>query len=104
MTAVFAHYTSEQLTQIHALEEQLTARGAIERRAMEDSEELSYDRVKFASLLAAHSRSDLARHIHVAMYSCAMWHYSGRSRDTWQVEVGTQSAPLDGSRAVEKRV
>lgn len=35
-----AHCTSEQLTQIHALEEQLAARGAIERRAMEDCEEL----------------------------------------------------------------
>ena len=34
--------------------------------------ELSYDRVKFASVLAAHSRSDLARHVHVAMYSCGI--------------------------------
>ena len=75
MTAVFAHYTSEQLTQIHALEEQLTARGAIERRAMEDSEELSYDRVKFASLLAAHSRSDLPWHVIRApiFHGMSMW-------------------------------
>ena len=34
--------------------------------------ELSYDRVKFASLLAAYSRSDLARHVHVPMHSCSI--------------------------------
>ena len=33
--------------------------------------ELSNVRVKFAPLLAAHSRSDLARHVHVAMCSCS---------------------------------
>ena len=55
---------------------------------------LSYDRGKFASLLAAHLRSDLARrHVHVAMYSFGS--LSG------YLEVGTQSASLDGSRAVE---
>ena len=63
--------------------------------------ELRNDRVKFASLLAAHSRSDLARHVHIAISYVFMWN-SGRPRDTKQV--GTQSATLDGSRAVEKRV
>ena len=61
--------------------------------------ELSYDRVKFiASVLAAHSRSDLARHVHVAMYSCGIRVALGILS---KKQVGTQSASLDGSRAVK---
>ena len=46
---------------------------SVQTIASESRVELSYDRVKFiASVLAAHSRSDLARHVHVAMYSCGI--------------------------------
>ena len=59
--------------------------------------ELSYDRVKFASVLAAHSRSDLGRHVHVPMYSCGIC----IKRVVLEIlSKGTQSASLDGSRAI----
>ena len=44
--------------------------------------------------VAAHSRSDLAWYVHVSLL---MWHsyLEGRSRDTWQAQVGTQSQSLE---------
>ena len=79
---------------------------SVQAAASELLVELSYDRVKFVCPLAAHSRSDLAPHVHEALYSCGIRIISrgGRSFSGCLASKYTQSASLDGLRAVEKRV
>ena len=70
--------------------------------ASESRVEPSYDRVKVASLLAAHIRAPILHSMSMYTYMF-MWQSNscleGRSRDTYQV--GTQFAFLDGSGSVE---